>query len=238
MSWIQARYSRPAISSPVRLVPTFASVVIDVDSTLCGIEGIDFLAARRGKDVGARIAALTNRAMRGDVALESVYGERLSIVQPTAADIEALADEYRESLAPGAAAAIAALRGAGVRLILISGGVRQAIAPVARALGFADQDLYAVSLTFDAAGNYVTYDKSSPLATQHGKPEIVTRLAADGKLKRPILAVGDGATDVPLRSIADTFAAFTGFARRPSVVANADVELGSFAELEKLMLSD
>ena len=214
----------------------FASVVIDVDSTLCGIEGIDFLAARRDGDVGERIAALTDRAMRGEVALESVYGERLTIVRPTLADVDALADEYRDSLAPGAAAAIASMRAAGVRLILISGGVRQAIAPMARALGFADQDLYAVSLTFDAAGDYVTYDRSSPLATQHGKPEIVDRLAAEGKLRRPILAVGDGATDVPLRSTADTFAAFTGFARRASVVANADVELGSFAELEKLVL--
>ena len=42
----------------------FASVVLDVDSTLCGIEGIDFLAARRGPDVGERIAELTDRAMR------------------------------------------------------------------------------------------------------------------------------------------------------------------------------
>lgn len=218
------------------MTAAFASVVIDVDSTLCGIEGIDFLAARRGGDVGARIAALTDRAMRGEVDLESVYGERLTIVRPTTADVDALADEYRESLAPGAAAAIATMRHAGARLILISGGVRQAISPVARALGFADQDLYAVSLSFDASGNYLTYDTHSPLTTQHGKPEIVTRLAAEGKLRRPILAVGDGATDVPLRSIADTFAAFTGFARRPSVVANADVEIGSFAELEKLAL--
>jgi phosphoserine phosphatase len=217
-------------------VPAFGSVVIDVDSTLCGIEGIDFLAARRGGSVGARIAALTDRAMRGEVALESVYGERLTIVRPTTADVEALADEYRESLAPGAAGAIAAIRSAGVRVILLSGGVRQAIAPVARALGFADQDLHAVSLTFDAAGHYMTYDKSSPLATQHGKPDTVARLAADGKLRRPILAVGDGATDVPLRSLVDTFAAFTGFARRETVIANADVELGSFAELEKLVL--
>jgi phosphoserine phosphatase len=219
------------------MTAAFASVAIDVDSTLCGIEGIDFLAARRGGDIGARIAALTDRAMRGEIALESVYGERLTIVRPTAADVDALADEYRELLAPGAAPAIAAMRSAGVRLILISGGVRQAIAPVARALGFADQDLYAVSLTFDAAGNYVAYDTHSPLATQRGKPEVVARLAGEGKLRRPILAVGDGATDVPLRSIADTFAAFTGFARRPSVVANADVELGSFAELEKLVLA-
>ncbi|HEY2375273.1 MAG TPA: HAD-IB family phosphatase [Gemmatimonadaceae bacterium] len=211
--------------------------MIDVDSTLCGIEGIDFLAERRGGDIGARIAALTDRAMRGDVALESVYGERLAIVQPSEADVAALADEYRESLAPGAAAAITSMRNAGLRLNLLSGGIRQAIAPVARALGFEDRDLYAVSLAFDSTGSYVTYDKSSPLTTQRGKSEVVGRLTAEGKLKRPILAVGDGATDVPLRSIADTFAAYTGFARRPSVVANADLEIASFAELARFVLA-
>ena len=216
--------------------PAYASVVIDVDSTLCGIEGIDYLAARRGGDVGTRIAALTDRAMRGEVALESVYGDRLTIVRPTAADVAALADEYRESIAPGAPNAIAALRAAGVRLILISGGVRQAIAPLARALGFSDQDLFAVSISFDSAGRYAGFDKSSPLTTQQGKTEIVKRLLAEGKLVRPVLAVGDGATDVPLREIADTFAAFTGFARRSSVVAHADLELASFAELEKAVL--
>ena len=216
--------------------PAFASVVIDVDSTLCGVEGIDFLAARRGGDVGSRIAALTDRAMRGEAMLESVYGERLTIVRPTEADIAALADEYRETIAPGAPNAIAAMRAAGVHLILISGGVRQAIAPLARALGFTDRDLFAVSLTFDSAGRYVSFDKSSPLATQSGKPEVVTRVLAEGRLTRPLLAVGDGATDVPLRGIADTFAAFTGFARRQRVVENADVELASFAELEKVVI--
>jgi len=216
--------------------PAFAAVVIDVDSTLCGVEGIDFLAARRGGDVGSRIAALTDRAMRGEAMLESVYGERLTIVRPTEADIAALADEYRETVAPGAPNAIAAMRAAGVHLILISGGVRQAIAPLARALGFTDRDLFAVSLTFDSAGRYVSFDKSSPLATQSGKPEVVTRLLAEGRLTRPLLAVGDGATDVPLRGIADTFAAFTGFARRQRVVENADVELASFAELEQVVI--
>lgn len=213
----------------------YASVVIDVDSTLCGIEGIDILAHRRGEGVGARIAVLTDRAMRGEVELESVYGERLAIVRPTENDIAALADEYRESLAPGAAEAIAAMRRAGARLFLISGGVRQAIAPLARALGFADQDVFAVSISFDTKGNYESYDRSSPLATQRGKPEVVERLIADRRLIRPILAVGDGATDVPLRSIADTFAAYVGFARRTSVVAHADLEIASFAELASVV---
>jgi phosphoserine phosphatase len=174
--------------------------------------------------------------MRGEVELQSVYGDRLAIVRPSADDVAALADEYRESLAPGASDAISAMRKAGARLILISGGVRQAIAPLARALGFADRDVFAVSIAFDTKGNYESYDRSSPLATQRGKPEVVERLIADRRLIRPILAVGDGATDVPLRSVADTFAAYVGFARRTSVVAHADLEIASFAELEHAVL--
>ena len=53
----------------------FASVVLDVDSTLCGVEGIDWLAGLRGSDVGAQVTALTDRAMRGRIALDAVYGE-------------------------------------------------------------------------------------------------------------------------------------------------------------------
>jgi phosphoserine phosphatase len=174
--------------------------------------------------------------MRGEVALESVYGERLTIVRPTRADVAALGDAYRKSVAPGAAGAIAAMRAAGARLVLISGGVREAIEPVARELGFAADELYAVSLTFDTAGNYAGFDVASPLTTQRGKPEIVGRLVAEGRLNHPILAVGDGATDVPLRGVTAAFAAFTGFARRESVVARADLEIRSFADLETVVL--
>jgi phosphoserine phosphatase len=46
-------------------MPRFASVFLDVDSTLCGVEGIDFLAQRRGPDVAARVTEATERAMRG-----------------------------------------------------------------------------------------------------------------------------------------------------------------------------
>ena len=213
----------------------FASVVIDVDSTLCGVEGIDFLAERRGPDVSARIVALTDRAMRGEIALESVYAVRLTVIKPSRADIAVLADAYLAPLAPGASAAIAAMRRAGARLTLVSGGIQQAIEPVARRLGFATDELHAVRLFFDAAGDYATFDEQSPLATQAGKPEIVGALIADGKLSRPLLAVGDGATDVLMRGVADTFAAFTGFARRATVVEQADLEINSFAALARLI---
>lgn len=209
----------------------YASVVLDVDSTLCGIEGIDFLARRRGPGVGAEIARVTDRAMRGELPLDRIYGERLTVIQPTLADIAALAEAYARALAPGAADAIAVMRAAGIHIVLVSGGIRQAIEPVARTLGLAEHDLVAVSLSFDADGRYAGFDERSHLTRQAGKAAVLTELLAASCLSRPLLAVGDGATDAAMAGIADTFAAFTGFARRTNVLERADLEITSFAEL-------
>lgn len=213
----------------------YASVVIDVDSTLCGVEGIDFLAERRGPEVAAQIVALTDKAMKGEILLEEIYGRRLTTIRPTRADIAALAAEYERTLAPGAADAIGAMRTAGARLALVSGGIREAIAPVARTLGFDAADLHAVSLRFDDAGNYLDFDRSSPLTTQPGKPVLVRGLIEDGRLPRPVLAVGDGATDAKLVGVVNQFLAYTGFARRANVVTVANGEVTSFPELARIV---
>ena len=215
----------------------YASVVLDVDSTLCGIEGIDLLARRRGDELGRRIEALTDRAMRGELPLDRVYGERLALIQPTTEDIEALHRAYVDALAPGATEAIRSMRAAGVRLALVSGGIRQAIQPLAAALGFGEDELHAVALSFDEHGRYHGYDTSSPLATQRGKKQVVEALLGAG-FSRPLLAVGDGSTDVFMRESADAFAAYVGFARRENVVARADIVLASFAQLAQLVLGE
>lgn len=210
--------------------PRFASVVLDVDSTVAGIEGIDWLAARRGTDVAVRVAGLTDRAMRGEIALERVYGERLALIRPTRPEVEALAQEYVRAVAPGARELVARSREAGVRIALVSGGLREAILPLARMLGVPDGDLHAVPVRFDAAGQYAGVGES-PLTTQQGKEAVVRSLA----LPAPALAVGDGATDVAMRTVTGTFAAYTGFARRDAVIRAADHEIDSFPRLEALI---
>ena len=212
--------------------PKFKTVVLDVDSTVAGIEGIDWLAERRGPDVASRIARLTDEAMRGLIPLEEVYGARLDAIRPTRADIDALSRAYVATIAPGCEDVVRRLLANGVRVVLVSGGLRQAIEPLAKLLGVAPVELNAVDIRFDGRGEYLDFDRASPLATSAGKPIVVTRLAA----ARPILAVGDGATDVAMRPAVDTFAAYTGFARRANVVAQADVVLDSFAELATLVL--
>lgn len=211
----------------------FASVVLDVDSTLCGIEGIDWLAELRGSAIGARVSELTERAMRGEIALDAVYGERLVLVNPTRDEVAGLANVYLAALAPGATRAMRRWREAGRRIALVSGGVREAILPVARRLGIPDDDVHAVSVRFADDGTYAGHDIASPLATSTGKRTVVESLA----LPRRILAVGDGATDLAVRPAVDAFAAFTGFVRRDAVVSAADLVVDSFDQLTDLVLA-
>ena len=211
----------------------FASVVLDVDSTLCGVEGIDWLAALRGSDVGAKVTELTNQAMRGRIALDAVYGERLALVQPSRYEVEMLANLYVSSLAPGAARAVRRMREAGRRVVILSGGVREAILPVARKLGISDDDVHAVPVRFTPDGDYDGYDTGSLLATAVGKRTVVESLA----LAPRVLAVGDGATDLAIRPVVDAFGAFTGFVRRDAVVKDADLVVESFDQLIDIVLA-
>jgi phosphoserine phosphatase len=207
--------------------------VLDVHATLCAIFGIVWLAARRGPQAGARIAELTDRAMNGDLALDAVYGERLGAVRPTRSDLAALAVAYESALAPGAADAIARMRAAGRRIVLVSGGLRNAILPVARGLGIDETDVHAVNVLVDDAGEYETYDAHSPMTTAEGKRAVVAAL----DLPRRLAAVGDGATDLAIRPVADAFFAFTGYVRREPVVAGADAVVETFDQLVELVLA-
>jgi phosphoserine phosphatase len=214
-------------------MPHFSSVVIDVDSTLSQIEGIEWLAGRCEASVRERIAVTTDAAMRGDIPLEAVYGERLALVKPTRAEVRALGAAYIDAIAPGAREAIAAFQQAGVRVAIVSGGLRDAILPLADHVGVPHELVCAVRLQFDDHDGYLDYDRSSPVTRRGGKPDAVRGLG----LPAPALAVGDGITDAELRGVVDRFVAFTGVVRHERVVALADDVVTHFSELVSLVIS-
>jgi HAD superfamily phosphoserine phosphatase-like hydrolase len=216
--------------------PRFASVVLDVDSTLTGIEGIDWLAAHRGETIQVLVEDLTVRAMAGTMPLEQAYAQRLESITPSLAEMQTLAIAYRSHLAVGVQAALDTLRAAGVHVVLISSGLRPSIAPLGAALGFEDADIHAVNVQNDHRGAFESYDADSPLTRAHGKSITLTAL----NLPRPILAVGDGYTDFEIRhdGACEAFAAYTGFVSRESVVDAADHIVVSFAELLHLVLPE
>ena len=198
----------------------FRSVVLDVDSTVSAIEGIDWLAEQRDATTARAVAALTADAMEARVSLDDVYQRRLEIIAPTRAEIAALSQAYITAALPGVREAITSWRRAGVHVLLVSGGLRDAILPLAAWLGIDASDLHAVDVVYAADGTVTHVASSAPLARRGGKPLVVQSLT----LTRPVLAVGDGATDAELAPCVDLFLAFTGVARRTSVVAAAGGE--------------
>ena len=195
----------------------FASVVFDCDSTLAGIEGIDELAGPHAE----QIAALTDAAMQGTVALEEVYGRRLEIIRPTRAQVEAVGRAYVDALVPDAREVVSALLWLGKTVRILSGGLRTAVDEVARAVGLPLEMVTAVGLEFSDDGSYAGFETASPLARSGGKTEVIR----GWHLPRHALLVGDGATDLEARPAVDAFAAYMGVAFRPAVAAGADFVL-------------
>jgi phosphoserine phosphatase len=211
-------------------------VVVDVDSTLCAIEGIDWLASRRDDALRDRVARTTETAMRGEIAVDDVYAERLNAVRPSYDEIVELSRAYLRSIEPGAAESLAKLTNLGIRVVLVTGGLREAIMPLAGALGLPESAVNAVSLHFGDSGEYAGFDDRSPLTRNGGKVEVVRGLG----LERPTLGVGDGITDLELRTAdppaVDAFVAYTGVVARNAVVSGADYVIKSFDALDSIVL--
>lgn len=194
----------------------YGSVIFDCDSTLSALEGIDELAQGHREE----IARLTESAMRGEIALEDVYGRRLDLVRPTHAQIQALGERYVQTLVTDARETVTALVGEGIEVRVMSGGIRQAVLTLALALGLGEQSVAAVDVYFDSNGEYAGFDNRSPLARSGGKRTVLERWMPE--LPRPVMLVGDGATDLEARPPADLFVAFAGVVERLAVMEAAD----------------
>jgi len=210
----------------------YRHVLFDCDSTLSAVEGIDELARRAG--VGEEVAALTARAMAGEVPLEAVYGQRLELIRPTREDLDWLAARYLERITPGAEETVAALVGDGVAVHLISGGLRPALVPLAAQLAIPGQNLHAAGIEFDADGNYLDFEQDSPLAHSGGKTSICRTVVPAGE---EAVMIGDGVTDLETLQAGIDFIGFGGVVVREAVKrqAPAYVEESSLLALLPLL---
>jgi phosphoserine phosphatase len=190
----------------------FATVVFDCDSTLSAVEGIEELARQNR----AEVETLTEEAMRGRVPLEEVYGRRLELVRPPRGRVLALAQRYVEMLVPDARESVAALLSEGVHVRVISGGLKPAIVLMAKELGIGEDAVDAVDVYFSSDGSYDGFDTTSPLAASLGKRKVIESWG--DRVPRPIMLVGDGATDQEAQPVVEAFVAFAGVAFRPAVV--------------------
>jgi phosphoserine phosphatase len=198
--------------------PPFRVVILDCDSTLTRIEGIDELARLHG--VEGEIAELTAAAMRGDVPIESIYGRRLEMIRPRRKDLEWLASRYTETLVEGASDLVRILQALRKNVHIVSGGLLHPVAKVAAALSIPAANVHAVNLVFGDDGSYAGFVADSPLTRSGGKGDICAALI---RVYGNAAAVGDGITDLEMQAAGARMIGFGGVAVRPIVRQRADV---------------
>ncbi|MBW7922811.1 MAG: phosphoserine phosphatase SerB [Rubellimicrobium sp.] len=192
-------------------------LIADMDSTMIGQECIDELADEAG--FGARVAAITARAMNGEIGFEGALRERVALLAGLDTAIIARVLESRITLAPGGRELVATMRAHGARAALVSGGFTAFAEPVGRALGF--DETRANRLLSD--GGRLTGKVAEPILGQDAKRaalhEITARL---GLTPADALAVGDGMNDLPMLQAAGMGVALHG---KPALQARAPLRI-------------
>jgi phosphoserine phosphatase len=192
-------------------------LVADMDSTLIGQECVDELADVAG--VGERVAGITERAMRGEIAFEPALRERVALLGglPEGAIDEVLRD--RIILNPGARTLVRTMRSRGARVAIVSGGFRQFTRAVANRIG-ADEDR---ANELQTANGKLTGKVIEPVLGQNAKLAALKEIAsAMGLPLAATLAVGDGANDLAMLQAAGLGVAYRA---KPKVAAAAHARI-------------
>ena len=192
-------------------------LVADMDSTIIGQECIDELADYAGlKD---EIAAITERAMQGEIDFEAALRERVALLAglPEGAIAECLAERVRPN--PGAATLVQTMRAMGASCLLVSGGFLSFAGPVAREVGFDRVRANRLGM----ADQQLSGEVDSPIVDAAAKRAALIEARDElGLQKSDVLAVGDGANDRPMIEEAGLGVAYRA---KPALAAVADARL-------------
>jgi len=165
----------------------------DMDSTMIQQECIDEIAHELG--LRDKVAAITERAMRGELQFEDSLRERVRLLEGLEADKLQEVYERCISFTPGAERLLANLRARGVECVLVSGGFTFFTGRVAEALGF-DQHMANTLVIEDGV---LTGEVEEPVFGPAGKEEVLTQLVESMGIEyEDVIAIGDGANDVPM----------------------------------------
>src|SRR5262245_45000319 len=203
-----------------------ALFLTDMDSTMIGQECIDELADFVG--VKQHVAAITERAMRGEIEFAPALRERVALLKGLPASVvdEVIAERIR--LTPGARTLVATLRKNGVYTCLVTGGFTLFTHSIAVMIGFHEN--HANTLILDAGGR-LTGEVAEPIFGRDAKLATLMKLRQRlGITPDATLVAGDGANDIAMIQAAGLGVAYHA---KPSVAkaAAARIDHGDLTAL-------
>ena len=188
-------------------------IVMDVDSTLIQQEVIELLAAKAG--VQEQVVAITESAMRGELDFAESLRARVALLKGLPESV--IAEVQTEvSLTPGARTLVQTLHKLGHIVALVSGGFTEVIKPIAADLNIAHYRANSLEIS----DGLLTGKVQGTIVDRAGKADALREFAAlEGVSLEQTIAIGDGANDLDMISIAGLGIAFNA---KPAVKAAAD----------------
>lgn len=199
--------------------------VADMDSTMITVECIDELADYAGlKD---QIAAVTERAMRGELDFAEALAGRVALLAGLDAEMIARCRAERVRLTPGARTLVQTLKARGAHSLLVSGGFLSFAEPVAAEIGF-DR---AVANFLHISSGLLDGTVAQPIVDSARKRmELLDFAEKEAIPTAQIIAIGDGANDIPMIEVAGLGVAYHAKPRTREA-ANAAIDHGDLTTL-------
>jgi phosphoserine phosphatase len=192
-------------------------LVADMDSTMISVECIDELADYAG--LKAEVAAVTERAMQGEIPFEAALAERVALLAGLDESAIDRCRAERVRATPGARALVRTMKREGALTILVSGGFTRFAEPVGAELGF-DR---VIANRLGAKAGKLDGSVALPILGAEGKRAALIDAVAERRLRPDeSLAVGDGANDVPMLKEAGLGIAYHA---KPAAAAAADASI-------------
>lgn len=171
---------------------TTGLLVMDVDSTLILEEGIDLLGEEAG--LGAQVAAITERAMRGELDFEEALRERVALLKGLPVSVF---DRIIKKIqfTPGAAELVSELKMRGYKVAVVSGGFHETVDRLAAQL---ELD-YVRANRLEVVDGVLTGQVLGEIVTKDTKKACLEEWATENGLSlSQTIAMGDGANDLPM----------------------------------------
>jgi D-3-phosphoglycerate dehydrogenase len=208
--------------------------IIDFDSTITKVEGLDQLAAialahsSDGTKVVQQIKELTDAGMNGELSLSESLSRRMSLLNANKRHVDALVEFLLENISDSFERNKKFLQEYADQILVVSSGFKDFIIPVVSYLGLKAENVYANTFIYNDNGDIIGVDNSNVLSQTGGKIELVKSLNLDGHVS----VIGDGFTDYEIKQhgLADRFYAFVENVERQKVVDVADFAIKSLDE--------
>jgi D-3-phosphoglycerate dehydrogenase len=208
--------------------------IIDFDSTITKVEGLDQLAAialsksAEGDQIVQKIKDLTDLGMNGELTFTEALSQRLALLSANKKHVDQLVSFLKENISESFERNKKFLSEYADQILVVSSGFKDFILPITDLLGLKPENVYANTFVYNEQGDIVGIDNDNVLANTGGKIKLVKGL----NLNAHVSVIGDGFTDYEIKQngLADRFYAFIENVERKKVTDVADFVIKSLDE--------